>query len=72
MNFGVEIGTGEKVQRLIEVTLAKETLSLPLFIIHGRKDGPTLAITAGVHGTEYASIEAALRLGRTLNPEDRS
>ena len=72
MNFGVEIGAGERVYRLIEMTIAKETLSFPLFIIRGRKEGPTLTITAGVHGTEYASIEAALRLGRTLNPEDIS
>jgi hypothetical protein len=72
MSFGIKIGAGEKVQRMIEMTLAKESVSLPIFIIRGRKDGPTLAVTAGVHGTEYASIEAAFRLGKTLNPDDIS
>jgi predicted deacylase len=70
MVFGVENRPGEKVSRLIELTVGGEKISFPLFTIHGKKDGPTLAITAGIHGTEYASIEAALRLGRTLDPEE--
>jgi predicted deacylase len=30
--------------------------------------GPTLVVTGGVHGSEYASIAAALELGRSLDP----
>jgi predicted deacylase len=70
MVFGVEARPGEKVSRSIELTIGEESISFPLFIIHGKKDGPTLAITAGIHGTEYAGIEAALRLGRTLDPKE--
>jgi len=38
----------------------------PLFLINGARPGPTLVVTAGIHGAEYASVEAALRLGQTL------
>ncbi len=72
MTFGIETRPGEKLSRMVELDIGKERLSFPLFLIHGKKKGPVLAITAGVHGTEYASIEAALRLGRTLDPEEIS
>ncbi|MBI1776421.1 MAG: succinylglutamate desuccinylase/aspartoacylase family protein [Proteobacteria bacterium] len=39
-------------------------LGLPCTIIHGRAPGPKLLVTAGVHGAEYTSIEAARRLCR--------
>ncbi|MFC4454022.1 M14 family metallopeptidase [Deinococcus sonorensis] len=34
-------------------------------LIRGARPGPTLLVTAGVHGAEYASIEAATRLMAT-------
>lgn len=37
-------------------------LELPFGIVEGAKDGPTLLVTGGIHGCEYCSIEAALRL----------
>lgn len=43
-------------------------VELPVMIIHGREPGPTLSITAGVHGNEYAGIEAVLRLFTQTNP----
>lgn len=70
MFFGAEVRKGEKVSRCAELTVEKERVAIPFFVICGRNDGPILAITAGIHGTEYASIEAALRLGRMLQPED--
>ncbi len=69
MNFGVNARPGERVGCFVDLAIGREKVSLPLFVVQGQKDGPTLSITAGVHGTEYASIEAALRLGRTLEPE---
>jgi len=36
--------------------------SVPCFVLRGRDDGPTVLVTAGVHGAEYASIAAAQRL----------
>lgn len=40
-------------------------LDLPFTTVHGAKPGPRLLVTAGIHGAEYASIEAALRLAST-------
>ena len=61
MMLGVETLQGKKVSQLITLVVGGEEVSLPF-----------LSITAGIHGTEYASIEAALRLGRTLDPEEIS
>lgn len=41
---------------------------VPLVIINGRDDGPVLCFTAGVHATEYAPIDAVMRLAQTLDP----
>ncbi len=59
---------GQKVTGTHTLKLQDRTTELPLFLINGKSDGPTLAVTGGVHGAEYASIEAALRLGQTLDP----
>ena len=45
-----------------------EGLELPFGLIEGAEPGPCLLVTAGVHGSEFCSIEAALRLLR-LEPE---
>jgi len=41
---------------------------LPMWLINGVGEGPSLVVTAGVHAAEYASIAAALELGRSLDP----
>lgn len=43
-------------------------IRLPLIELQGAKDGPTLTISAGIHGCEYAGVVAAVTLGRTLDP----
>jgi predicted deacylase len=42
---------------------------LSMWLINGKEPGPTLVVTGGVHAAEYASIAAALELGRNLRPE---
>jgi predicted deacylase len=37
-------------------------IELPFGIVEGAKDGPSLLVTAGIHGSEFCSIEAAQRL----------
>jgi predicted deacylase len=39
-----------------------EEVEIPFGIIEGAESGPCLLITAGVHGSEYCSIEAAVRM----------
>ena len=40
----------------------------PFIAIRGASDGPRVLITAGIHAAEYTGIEAAIRIGRTLDP----
>ena len=42
-----------------------EGLEIPYGIVEGAAPGPCLLVTAGVHASEYVSIEAAVRLMRT-------
>jgi uncharacterized protein len=46
-----------------------EGINVPFTIIEGHASGPTLLITAGVHASEYCSIEAAVRMQK-LRPEE--
>jgi len=47
---------------------ALEGWSWPYVTISGQQDGPLATIIAGIHGCEYVSIRAAVRLGRELDP----
>jgi hypothetical protein len=42
----------------------------PVFAIAGAHDGPRVLITAGIHAAEYTGVEAAIRLGRSLDPAE--
>ena len=64
---------GQKVTGTIEVPPGTDSaLSIPVAVIHGAKPGPVLALVAGAHGTEYASIIALEKLIALLNPADIS
>jgi hypothetical protein len=54
---------------VVEFAVQGEAYKLPMWLIHGEEDGPTLVVTGGVHGAEYASIAAALELGQSLDPK---
>lgn len=60
---------GTKTSGIQELQIAGHTVQVPLFLVHGAQPGPTLVVTAGVHGAEYASIAAALEIGQNLKPE---
>ena len=44
-------------------------LRVPVVLINGRDEGPILCLTAGVHATEYAPIDAVMRIVRALEPD---
>jgi len=46
-----------------------EGFEMPFGLIEGAKPGPRLIVTAGVHGSEFCSIEAAQRL-LAMTPDD--
>ena len=41
---------------------------LPVTLLNGREEGPTVLILAGTHGTEYPGILAAIQLSHKLDP----
>ncbi|HHW01721.1 MAG TPA: hypothetical protein GXX35_02710 [Thermoanaerobacterales bacterium] len=47
----------------------QEEIAFPLATIEGAKPGPTVTITAGIHGAEYPGIVSAIRLFKQLAPE---
>ena len=57
---------GSKVQGFLEVP--HTDFRLPYTLITGEKEGKTVLVTAGVHGSEYVSIEVAKRLAKCLKP----
>src|SRR5260221_9938926 len=40
----------------------------PYVAVHGATPGPAILVTGGIHGSEYASIDAVVRLGAALDP----
>jgi predicted deacylase len=60
---------GQKATGFIEVPAgADAATSIPVAVIRGSKPGPVLALVAGSHGTEYASIIALEKLIPALDP----
>ena len=58
---------GEKATGVIAVPAgADPALDIPVAVVHGARPGPVLALVAGAHGTEYASIVALQRLVQDL------
>ena len=50
----------------------KRQQGLQAYLIRGSKPGKTLAITAGVHGCEYVSIQAAREFVNDIEPQSLS
>lgn len=64
---------GQKTFGAIEVPAGIDTAtSIPVVVVHGSKAGPVLALVAGSHGTEYASIVALEKLIGVLDPREIS
>ena len=63
------VAPGGKAVGVEELKIGEQTVRFPIFVVNGALPGPTLAVTAGIHGAEFASIEAALQVGRAITPE---
>lgn len=74
----VTVGTatahvGEKSTGFIEVPAGVDAATnIPIIVIQGAKAGPRLALVAGSHGTEYASIVALDKLAQSVSPSELS
>jgi predicted deacylase len=47
-------------------------IRIPITIVNGRREGPILALTAGIHGYEYPPVLALQRLKQELDPASMS
>ncbi len=64
---------GQTAFGTIEVPAAGDpATSIPVIVVHGARPGKVLAIVAGAHGTEYASIVAVERLIGRVGPSELS
>jgi uncharacterized protein len=63
---------GEKKSVILEFPVDGKPYQLPMFLVNGAEDGPTLVATGGIHAAEYASIAAALEVGHGLDPKTLS
>ncbi|TMR97836.1 succinylglutamate desuccinylase/aspartoacylase domain-containing protein [Nonomuraea basaltis] len=61
---------GAKTSGTVTVDLGTTIADVPLILIHGSRPGPTVVITGGVHGGEFAGISAAAQLAARLQPDD--
>jgi len=67
---GAAIAPGQR--RLVDIPVSKLSnhtpVTLPVHVMHGERPGPTMFITAAVHGDELNGVEIIRRILRTLQP----
>ena len=60
---------GQKATGYLKVAAGVDAATeIPVVVVRGSKPGPVLALVAGAHGTEYASIIALEKLIQQLDP----
>ena len=65
---GVVAECGQRAQGFITIgETPSRPIQFPVVIVNGADDGPVLSLTAGVHATEYAPIDAAMRIVQSLD-----
>jgi len=57
----IQAGTSERFAAVPDRTFEASYLNMPVFVARGAAPGPTLCITAGVHGDELSGVEVARR-----------
>jgi predicted deacylase len=63
------MSASKETRYLTASTPTEGEIRIPVATATGAADGPTLAIVAGVHGSEYVGIEATKRLFQWVDPE---
>jgi predicted deacylase len=71
---GVKVPAGQRVDLDLPIGAGPSDPAtyIPISVFHGARPGSVLALTAGVHGFEYAPILAARRLLDRIDPADLS
>jgi predicted deacylase len=66
---GISAEAGQRAQGFITIgETPSGPIQFPVVIVNGAGDGLVLCLTSGVHATEYAPIDAVMRIIQSLNP----
>ena len=66
-----DIPKGSKVRwNFLAAEMTVNKIEVPVTVINGVKEGPTVVITAGVHPNELIGQAATVRLARELEPSE--
>jgi predicted deacylase len=66
---GIVAECGQRAQGFVTIgEAASGPIQFPLVIVNGAEEGPTLCLTSGVHATEYAPIDAVMRIVQSVDP----
>lgn len=71
-NASIEPGNRSLVNLLVSKLANHTPVTLPVHVIHGRSPGPTMFVSAAIHGDELNGVEIIRRLLRVLDPESLS
>lgn len=72
LNAKVMPGTSTRLEWSPQVSFSGLSLPTPVLVLHGIKPGPTLCLTAAIHGDELNGIEVVRRVMYDLDPEKLS
>jgi uncharacterized protein len=66
----IRAGTARALELPITRLVTGADVSLPVRVIHGREDGPTVWVDAAIHGDEVIGVEVIRELIATLDPKE--
>ncbi len=66
----VRSGTRQEVSLPLTRLITGAQVSLPVHVLHGREDGPTVWVDAAIHGDEVVGIEVIRRVLAQLSPKE--
>lgn len=64
----VEAGTKKKKSLPVTLKGTNRPLLIPVFVVRGVEEGPTLLLNAGLHGDELGGIEAVKKVVKDIDP----
>lgn len=67
---GVEVAAGRRHELSLPISqlVTGADVTLPVHVLHGREDGPTVWVSAAIHGDEVAGVEIVRRVLERLQP----
>lgn len=63
-------GSREDIEIHVERLASGPWISIPAIVVHGRRPGPKLSVSAAVHGDEINGVEVIRRLLADVRPEE--